>query len=121
MIFVCVYYVNRDSQSLQDDNEREVNQYLYSTEYLSDLENLSQQILKKGDKSFKRRLHEALIECVHLHQFILKACDTLEELFNPFCLIKSLQVTFQLCLLVFVGVEVRNCLNQSPLALNQFN
>uniref|UniRef100_A0A1B0GDM4 Odorant receptor n=1 Tax=Glossina morsitans morsitans TaxID=37546 RepID=A0A1B0GDM4_GLOMM len=95
----------KDSQSLQDDNEREVNQYLYSTEYLSDLENLSQQILKKGDKSFKRRLHEALIECVHLHQFILKACDTLEELFNPFCLIKSLQVTFQLCLLVFVGVE----------------
>uniref|UniRef100_A0A1A9W482 Odorant receptor n=1 Tax=Glossina brevipalpis TaxID=37001 RepID=A0A1A9W482_9MUSC len=110
-----VWLIDRDScqsshndNGNDNDNEDELNQYLYSTEYLSDLQHLSQQVLNKRGKSFKQCMHEALIECVHLHQFILKACDTFEELFNPFCLIKTLQVTLQLCLLVFVGVEVSN-------------
>lgn len=57
-------------------------------------------------KPLQEALHESLVECVRLHRFIIESCDTLEELFNPYCLIKSLQITLQLCLLVFVGVAV---------------
>lgn len=89
---------------MQGEND-ELNQYVYSKEYLTDL-NVFSNNKRRNRKSMKKVLHDSLIECVRLHRFILKSCDTLEELYNPYCLIKSLQITLQLCLLVFVGVAV---------------
>ncbi|KAM7362487.1 odorant receptor 85e isoform 2-T2 [Cochliomyia hominivorax] len=81
----------------------ELNQYVYSKEYTTDLKVFAS-TKKRTQESLQIILHESLVACVHLHQFILRSCDTLEELFNPYCLVKSLQITLQLCLLVFVGV-----------------
>ena len=83
----------------------ELNQYVYSKEHLTDLNVFAPHYNHYG-KPLRIALHESLVECVRLHRFILESCDTLEELFNPYCLIKSLQITLQLCLLVFVGVAV---------------
>ncbi|XP_061392398.1 putative odorant receptor 85e [Musca vetustissima] len=85
----------------REDNE--LNQYALLEEHLTNLKAL------KASKpncrpNLKDALHSSLVECVLLHQFILRSCDTLEELFSPYCLIKSLQITLQLCLLAFVGV-----------------
>lgn len=94
--------VQSNLPTTQDD---ELNQYAVLEEHLTDLERLS--ISKIAfDGTLKQALHKSLQECVQLHLFILRSCDTLERLFNPYCLIKSLQITFQLCLLAFVGVAV---------------
>ncbi|XP_058988311.1 putative odorant receptor 85e isoform X2 [Musca domestica] len=92
--------LQRDLPRPADD---ELNQYALLEEHLTDLTAL--RVSKPNSRpSLKEALHSSLVECVLLHQFILKSCNTLEGLFNPYCLIKSLQITLQLCLLAFVGV-----------------
>ncbi|XP_075144813.1 odorant receptor 85e isoform X2 [Haematobia irritans] len=92
--------IQLDLPSAKDD---ELNQYALLEEHPINLRELSLSKMTKYS-SMKQALHDSLIECVHIHQFILQSCDTLEKLFNPYCLIKSLQITLQLCLLAFVGV-----------------
>ncbi|KAI8121869.1 Odorant receptor 85e [Lucilia cuprina] len=96
------YLQKLQSQLLQGEDD-ELNQYVYSKEYLTDLSVFGSKEVRQKN-SLQKVLHESLVECVLLHKFILKSCDALEDLFNPYCLIKSLQITLQLCLLVFVGV-----------------
>ncbi|XP_037943064.1 putative odorant receptor 85e [Teleopsis dalmanni] len=97
--------------SLQTQREHyseisELNQYLHAEELQTSEDTLTllSQKCKREPKQIKQALQEAFIECVHLHRFIIESCNMLEELFNPYCLVKSLQITMQLCLLVFVGV-----------------
>ncbi|KAH8264169.1 hypothetical protein KR038_004100, partial [Drosophila bunnanda] len=98
---------------LLEDSTRELNQYAVLKEHPTDLPNLCAGRLRpsQGDA-----FHGALVECVRLHRFILHCSMELEDLFSPYCLVKSLQITFQLCLLVFVGVsgtrEVLRIVNQ---------
>ncbi|XP_073819305.1 odorant receptor 85e [Musca autumnalis] len=93
--------IQSDLPRSKDD---ELNQYALLEEHLTDLKTL--EVSKSTARpNLREALHNSLVECVVLHQFILRSCNTLEELFNPYCLIKSLQITLQLCLLAFVGVE----------------
>lgn len=98
-------YRKLQSELLQGEDD-ELNQYAVSKENLVNLQVFALNRNRNRPQSLKVALHESLVECVQLHQFILESCNTLEELFNPYCLIKSLQITFQLCLLAFVGVAV---------------
>lgn len=87
----------------------ELNQYIYAAEYKTDMD--IYRSLPKVHNSvrnilYETELHVSLVECIKHHRFILDICTELEEMFNPYCLVKSLQITFQLCLLVFVGVAV---------------
>ncbi|XP_016926149.4 putative odorant receptor 85e [Drosophila suzukii] len=98
---------------LLKDSTRELNQYAVLKEHPTDLLIMSakSRCLGRGNV-----FHSALVECVRLHRFILHCAVELENLFSPYCLVKSLQITFQLCLLVFVGVsgtrEVLRIVNQ---------
>ncbi|XP_030374168.1 putative odorant receptor 85e [Scaptodrosophila lebanonensis] len=86
----------------------ELQQYVFLEEHMTNLEVFaSMQRLGVGEPAInmKTGLHMALVECVQLHRFIVDSCAELERLFNPYCLVKSLQITIQLCLLVFVGVS----------------
>lgn len=57
-------------------------------------------------------------ECVKHHHAILNVCLAMENFFNPYCLIKSLQITFQLCFLLFISVNVRHSERQKQLFMN---
>ncbi|KAH8383811.1 hypothetical protein KR009_010614, partial [Drosophila setifemur] len=90
------------SELLLEDSTRELNQYAVLEEHSTDLLLLYSGCRKGGQVN---AFHGALVECVRLHRFILHCSRELENLFSPYCLVKSLQITFQLCLLVFVGVS----------------
>ncbi|EDV49904.1 putative odorant receptor 85e [Drosophila erecta] len=98
---------------LLGDSTRELNQYALLQEHATDLLRLSAGRKCPGQGN---AFHNALVECVRLHRFILHCAQELENLFSPYCLVKSLQITIQLCLLVFVGVsgtrEVLRIVNQ---------
>ncbi|KAH8326337.1 hypothetical protein KR067_005313, partial [Drosophila pandora] len=107
---------------LLEDSTRELNQYAILKEHPTDLLLL---LSGCGKTDVDNVLHEGLKDCVRLHRFILHCSMELENLFSPYCLVKSLQITFQLCLLVFVGVsgtrEVLRIVNQLQyLALTVF-
>ncbi|XP_064544999.1 putative odorant receptor 85e [Drosophila montana] len=90
---------------LLDESTRELGEYALLQEHPTDLDNF---ILARGHPptlSLTRAAHAGLVECVRLHRFVLEYAVELEQLFSPYCLIKSLQITLQLCLLVFVGVS----------------
>lgn len=93
-------------------------------EHSSDLQRVIGQ-RKQPPLCLTKAAHSGLVECVRLHRFVLECAAELEQLFSPYCLIKSLQITIQLCLLVFVGVsgtrEVVRVINQLQyLALTLF-
>ncbi|XP_034664913.1 putative odorant receptor 85e [Drosophila subobscura] len=109
---------------LQSPSTRELNQYAVLQEHPTDLLRIS-----TGAGSHRlgqvKAFHGALVECVRLHRFILYCGAELENLFSPYCLVKSMQITIQLCLLVFVGVsgtqEILRIVNQIQyLALTLF-
>ncbi|XP_017058189.1 putative odorant receptor 85e [Drosophila ficusphila] len=101
------------NELLLEDSTRELNQYAVLQEHPTDL-----LVMCAGRKCPGKGnvFHSALVECVRLHRFVLHCAVELENLFSPYCLVKSLQITFQLCLLVFVGVsgtrEVLRIVNQ---------
>ncbi|KAH8268333.1 hypothetical protein KR026_005178, partial [Drosophila bipectinata] len=101
---------------LLEDSTREVNQYAFLKEHPTDLLLLLSGYGRTDPQNLDNVLHKGLKECVQLHRFILHCSMELENLFSPYCLVKSLQITFQLCLLVFVGVsgtrEVLRIVNQ---------
>ncbi|XP_017073437.1 putative odorant receptor 85e [Drosophila eugracilis] len=98
---------------LLEDSTRELNQYAVLQEHPTDL---LMMLAGRQSPGPGNAFHSALVECVRLHRFILHCSLELENLFSPYCLVKSLQITFQLCLLVFVGVsgtrEVLRIVNQ---------
>ncbi|XP_022209647.2 putative odorant receptor 85e [Drosophila obscura] len=87
---------------LQGASTRELNQYAVLQEHPTDLLRISPGSHHLGQVKV---FHSALVECVRLHRFILYCCAELENLFSPYCLVKSMQITLQLCLLMFVGVS----------------
>ncbi|EDV94818.1 putative odorant receptor 85e [Drosophila grimshawi] len=110
----------RDLRALQqelllDESTCELGQYAMLQEQPTDLDRFTLTRMEPP-LSLTRGAHAGLVECVRLHRFILECAAELEELFSPYCLFKSLQITFQLCLLVFVGVsgsrEVVRVINQ---------
>ncbi|XP_011188297.1 putative odorant receptor 85e [Zeugodacus cucurbitae] len=96
--------LRNEQAALPITSDDELNQYMYCQEHLTNLSTLQLLYTQQSAVTLPEALHMAVVQCVQLHRFILDACKELEELFNPYCLVKSIQVTFQLCLLVFVGV-----------------
>ncbi|XP_062123227.1 putative odorant receptor 85e [Drosophila sulfurigaster albostrigata] len=100
---------------LLDDATCELGQYAMLREHATDLQKMTRKRMQPAP-SLKRAAHDGLVECVRLHRFILNCAAELEQIFSPYCLCKSLQITVQLCLLVFVGVsgsrEVVRVINQ---------
>ncbi|XP_017483715.1 PREDICTED: putative odorant receptor 85e, partial [Rhagoletis zephyria] len=96
--------LRNEQAALPTNQDDELNQYIYCNEHLTDLSALQHLHTQQPTATLPEAVRSAVVQCVQLHRFILDACKELEELFNPYCLVKSLQVTFQLCLLVFVGV-----------------
>ncbi|XP_017857194.1 PREDICTED: putative odorant receptor 85e [Drosophila arizonae] len=89
---------------LLDDATSERGQYAVLQEHATDL-NCFESTGRQQPLRLTKAAHEALVECVRLHRFILGCAAEMEQLFSPYCLLKSLQITLQLCLLVFVGVS----------------
>ncbi|KAH8407765.1 hypothetical protein KR222_001998, partial [Zaprionus bogoriensis] len=109
---------------LLDADTCELGQYAMLEEHASDLQRITIQ-RRLPALSLAKAAHSGLVECVRLHRFVLDCAAELEQLFSPYCLVKSLQITIQLCLLVFVGVsgtrEVVRVINQLQyLALTLF-
>lgn len=48
-----------------------------------------------------------LRECIDQHRNLMRICYLLEQLYNPIVLVKSLQITLQVCNLAFVSTKVR--------------
>lgn len=103
-----------------------MNQYYYSYEQKEDLDNDEDlaNILKEmkmkltsnrlGGRSndtflleYNDELAKALQDCIIHHQNIVKVCSMLEYFYNPVVLVKSLQVTLQICNLAYVATTVR--------------
>lgn len=118
------YFSDLQHHLLLDNATCELGQYAMLEEHSSDLQRMIGQ-RKQPPVSLTKAAHAGLVECVRLHRFVLDCAAELEQLFSPYCLIKSLQITIQLCLLVFVGVsgtrEVVRVINQLQyLALTLF-
>lgn len=47
----------------------------------------------------QEQVHEALVQCVQLHQIINVCCERLEAVNNPVALVKMLEISFQICVL----------------------
>ncbi|XP_037922954.1 putative odorant receptor 85e [Hermetia illucens] len=92
----------RGKQQSVDKEKEELNQYFVSQEVFENLDNIVEHLVKKN---LKNATKDALNECIRHHQAIVKVCSLLEEFYNPFCLFKSLQMTIELCFLVFVSVN----------------
>lgn len=107
-----------------DDEER--NQYYYSYEQKEDLdddESLAKvfkememklkrnRLIDRPDDTFLKEYQDELAltlhECIIHHQNIIKVCVMLERFYNPIVLVKSLQVTLQICNLAYVATTVR--------------
>lgn len=52
-------------------------------------------------------LNAALCDCIRHHQYIVQCCKLLENLSSPFVLVKSIQISFQICLLALSFVKVQ--------------
>lgn len=51
-------------------------------------------------------LSEALADCIQHHQRIIECCNQLNYLCSPFALVKSIQISFQICLLSLTFLKV---------------
>lgn len=106
-------------------NDEERNQYYYSFEQkedLDDIEGLARdlevlQLNLKQNRSNERLIDAYLMdyrdelavtlrECIIQHQSLIKICGLLERLYNPIVLVKSLQITLQVCNLAFSSTKV---------------
>ncbi|ALC45365.1 Or85e [Drosophila busckii] len=103
-------------QLLLSDASCELNQYAMLQEHATELQLLRRQQAQLPSTQLSDAARAALVDCVRHHRFILSCAEELEALFSPYCLVKSMQITMQLCLLVFVGVsgsrEVSRIINQ---------
>ncbi len=107
-----------------DDEEK--NQYYYSFEQMEDLDDGESLALALKDLKIKLNRHHqkgkstdtflkeyedelalALRECIIHHQNLVQVCTMLESFYNPIVLVKSLQVTLQICNLAYVSTTVR--------------
>lgn len=104
-----------------------MNQYYYSFEQKEDLddnENLAKVLKEMQTKLKRNRLYGrhddrflmeyqdelalALRDCAVHHQNLIKVCGMLERIYNPIVLVKSLQITLQICNLAYVATTVRS-------------
>lgn len=51
-------------------------------------------------------LHVALTEIIQHHQMIIQVCNMLEDISSPFLLVKSIEITFQICVLALTFMKV---------------
>lgn len=109
-----------------DDEEK--NQYYYSFERKEDLddddESLAMAIKEMKNKMKRNRLDGkstdtflkeyedelavTLRECIIHHQNLVQVCTMLESFYNPIVLVKSFQVTLQICNLAYVSTTVQH-------------
>ncbi|XP_037045713.1 putative odorant receptor 85e [Bradysia coprophila] len=119
------------NQILMDDEER--NQYYYSYEQREDLDDDESTSLDfkemearlKGTRfsdnratdtfltEYQNELSVALRECIIHHQNLVKVCGMLEWFYNPIVLVKSLQVTLQICNLAYVSTTTTSSFLQN--------
>ena len=59
---------------------------------------------------YQDELAVALRDCIQHHQMLMQFCKMLEHFLNPYILVKSLQLTFQLCNLSFTLLKVSKLL-----------
>lgn len=117
----------RKLQSEIDFDDEELNQYYYSFERKDDLDDdenlatiLNEMKMKlkknrldgKSEDSFLTEYQDelalALHECVVHHQKLVEICGMLERFYNKIVLVKSLQVTLQICNLAYVFTTVKS-------------
>lgn len=53
-------------------------------------------------------MHVALADIVQHHQLIIKVCHMLEDIASTFILVKSIQISFQICMLALTFIKVSN-------------
>lgn len=61
---------------------------------------------------FEHELSEALRDCIQHHQALMTFSEMMEEFFNIFILMKSLQTTFQMCNIYFTIIKTNATLFQ---------
>ncbi|XP_067634461.1 putative odorant receptor 85e [Eurosta solidaginis] len=93
-----------EQAKLLKPTEDEVNQYMYSEEELTDLSRFQDPSkAQKPTLSLTKALHSGVVQCIQLHIFIMGASKEFEQIYNYYCLLKSLQVISQTCLIAFGG------------------
>lgn len=120
------FQILRNVQNKISLDDEEMNQYYYSFEQKEDLdddENLAKILNEMQMKLTRNRLNGrsdhaflmeyqdelalALRDCAVQHQNLINVCGMLEGFYNPIVLVKSLQVTLQICNLAYVATTVR--------------
>lgn len=51
-------------------------------------------------------LERALNDCIRHHQGIVECCKNLEDIASPFVLVKSIEISFQICILALTFMKV---------------
>lgn len=54
-------------------------------------------------------LERALNDCIRHHQVIVECCKKLEDIASPFVLVKSIEISFQICILALTFMKVVLC------------
>ncbi|KAL5277537.1 GPROR40 family protein [Megaselia abdita] len=100
----------------------DVDEYAYSEESI--VTNVKPKFSVIDNTNYKIFLKRNFQKCIQHHQFILEAAKKFENLYFPYCWVKSMQVTIQLCFLAFLMVTSEksvfrgiNLLNYSSLTL----
>lgn len=117
----------RNLQDKIDLDDEEWNQYYYSFERKEDLDDddgsLTMALREMRTKLKSNRFNNgrptvsylteyqdelglSLKECIIHHQNIVKMCGMFEAFYNPIILVKSVQVTLQICNLAYVATTV---------------
>lgn len=121
-----LYYLfihDRKIQNEMDTENEELNQYYLSYEFKETIDkhllneeqnNCCKQIVSKQSYSnrdtflmeYNTELNMTLIDCINHHQIITKFCELIEDFFSSFVLVKSIQLTLQICNLAFTATMV---------------
>lgn len=56
-------------------------------------------------------LEQALNDCIRHHQVIVQCCEKLEDIASPFVLVKSIEISFQICILALTFMKVRRTIS----------
>ncbi|KAH8417097.1 hypothetical protein KR222_003073 [Zaprionus bogoriensis] len=92
----------QEAQSLAD---AEVNQFSYSREIHTPLEQLLKQEKPSGNSDFYGAFKHSFRQCLQLHRYIVLTLYKMERFYNPIWIIKIGEVTFLMCLVAFVSTK----------------
>lgn len=103
------YQADRMSNKRLPEHENPMNEidYVYSKETKAEKMKVKTTLIINSD--YQSLLKTCFKKCIDHHKFILEAARKFEDLFYPYCLIKTLQITLQLCFLVFLMVSYCIC------------